>query len=50
MTNNTTSDRINAQVASRYEGLTFAPLDRKADRSRNHTRAARKSSPRKTIR
>jgi hypothetical protein len=49
MTNNT-STQIAAQVASRYEGLTFAPLDRKADRSRNHTRAARKRSPRKTIR
>lgn len=45
MTNNT-STQIAAQVASRYEGLKFAPLDRKADTSKNHQRAARKSQKR----
>ena len=45
MTNNI-STQIAAQVASRYEGLKFAPLDRKADTSRNHQRSARRSQKR----
>jgi hypothetical protein len=45
MTNNT-STQIAAQVASRYENLTFAPLDRKADTSKNHSRHARRSQKR----
>jgi hypothetical protein len=45
MTNTTSlATQIAKQVASRYEGLKFAPLDRKADRSRNHQRGARKST------
>jgi len=43
MTNNT---QINTQVASRYADLKFAPLDRKADTSRNHTRGARRAQKR----
>ena len=43
MTNNT-STQIANQVASRYADLKFAPLDRKADRTKNHTRAARRTN------
>jgi len=45
MTNNTAT-QIAAQVASRYEDLKFAPLDRKADTSRNHNRTARRAQKR----
>lgn len=37
-------------IASRYEGLQFAPLTRMPDTSRNRQRVARRTSKRRTIR
>ena len=36
-----TADAINAAIRARYEGLTFTPNDRPADRSKNGTRIPR---------
>lgn len=51
MTNNNLRNSINARIAARYEGLSFDTEGIKPDKSKNHTRTARRSNrKRRTIR
>lgn len=50
MTNNNLRDSLNARIAARYEGLSFDTSGIKPDKSKNHTRSARRTQKRKTIR